>query len=135
MRAAAKKDIRSKIDEAGKLQEEVLKKVKQFEETIAPIVLKREVLFSEVLQHLKAGGIVAIDAKEFTAEGKSSTSTHINPKKLADLLKKMDKGKQFFDLVKVKMTETKKMIGESALKEIWEKTTETYTKVVIKRRK
>lgn len=69
------------------------------------------------------------------AEIKKKTSSFISPKDLLQYLVKCDKKNLFYALIKVGITDTKKFLGEEALKEIIKVETKEYGSVSFKENK
>jgi hypothetical protein len=64
----------------------------------------------------------------------NDTKTEIDPKDLYNLLVEIGQEDAFFDLVSVKLTDTRERVGDMLLEEIWKQTVKKNAKIKFKKR-
>jgi hypothetical protein len=121
--ALAKVDeLRLMVDEGFALNEKVKEGEKRLKEIRTELLKYAEDTNTKVLQ-----GFLA------KVEIRPTTSTEIEPGKLKALLTKMSKASLFYELLKVKITDAKKYLGEETLRPISKTTTEEYGSISYKK--
>lgn len=114
--------IAEKVDRAHFLSMEI----KKMEEEL-------DGLKKDLKAHAKKHNYPEIVGKSSKAVFGPTGWTSIEPKKLHETLKDMELSKKFYDLVKVKITDAKKLIGETVFDSISKSGSIAYNKVTFKK--
>ena len=109
-------------------------KAEEFKKATAGFTTEMAQIQETVLKYAEENELSTVDGIKFEAEIKPKTTTSIPPKRLHDMLTKQKKKAIFFEIIKVQLTEAKKVLGQVMLKPITVSETNKFFKIVVKRK-
>jgi hypothetical protein len=123
------------VDRLGDLNIKLAAIAEQQEALMAPVSKEKDALESKIRDFCRERDIAEFTTGTYALSIKPRKTTEIQPDKLFKLVKELGKSNLFFELVKVRITEARKMIGEIHLSKIWDVTVEEWKTVTVKLRK
>ena len=127
-------EMKRKVERYATLQTLLGQKTEEFKKGTAGFATEMATIQTEVLKYAKEHGLKKVDGIQFEAEVKEKRTTSIPPEALHDMLAKQKKKKLFFDIIKVQLTEAKKVLGEVMLKPIVVSELDKFNKIKVLRK-
>ncbi len=127
-------DMQKKIERFATIQLLLSQKTEDFKKGTAGYATELKDIEAVVLKFAEKEKLTKVDGIKFEAEIKPKTTNSIPPKPLHDMLTKQKKKAIFFEIIKVQLTEAKKILGEVLLKPIMVSETNKFHKIVVKRK-
>jgi hypothetical protein len=128
------KEVQKKVERYATLQTLLTEKAEEFARATSGYQTELKNIEKEILKFAEEHKVTTVDGIKFEAEVRGKTTNEIPPKKLHDMLVKQKKKAIFFDLVKVRLTDAKKVLGEVMIKPIMVSTLNKYNKIVVQRK-